>query len=185
MLYCYTGVSAGRMYWILKYLGAKDVKLLDGQMKAWRRARKPVTKDVKEFAPTKFTPTVDNSIIATMQYVKDHLEDKNVLLVDVRSKEEYDGQKGKAKRKGHIPGAIHFEYKNVIDNGVVKPKADIEKALNAAGITPDKEIILYCETSARAGIVYLVLKDILGYPKVRVYDGAFYEWAADQSNPVE
>lgn len=185
VLYCYTGTTAGRLYWILKYLGAKDVRILAGQMKAWRKARKPVTKAVPNFPPTTFTPTVNNAIFADMKYVKAHLNDPKVILVDNRSKEEYDGQKGEAKRKGHIPGAINFDYKNVLDNGFLKPKAELQKMFKAAGITPDKEVILYCETSTRAGIVFVALKDVLGYPNVKVYDGAIYEWAADASNPMK
>ena len=173
---------SGRLYWILEYLGADDVKLLDGQMKQWRKARKPVTKDVSEFEPTTFTVTLDETIIATIDDVKAG----GALLVDVRSKEEYDGEKGEAARKGHIPGAIHFEYKNVLnEDDTMKSPEELQAVLGEAGITPDKDIILYCETSVRAGIVYVALNGVLGYEKVRVYDGAIYEWAADPENPLE
>ena len=183
VIYCKEGVLAGRLYWILDYLGAKDVRILDGQMKAWRKARKPVTKDATEIEATIFNASPNPSMIATMQYVKDH---QNAVLVDVRPKKEYDGEEGKTDRKGHIPGAIHFEYKNVInESGILNSKEEIAKNAKEAGITSDKEIILYCETSARAGIVYLALKSILGYQNVKVYDGAMYEWAADASNPLD
>lgn len=177
---------SGRLYWILDYLGAKNVKLLDGQMKMWRKKRKPVTGKVDEVAAVTFTPTVDASIYASTQYVVDHLNDPNTIFVDTRSAEEYEGKKGEAARKGHIPDAIHFEYKNLVnEDATVKSKEEAQKILTEAGITADKEVILYCETSVRAGIVHLVLKDMLGYPKVMVYDGAMYEWAADSNNPLE
>jgi len=186
VLYCNKSVNAGRLYWILKYLGANDVKILDGQLKAWRKARKSVTKEVPEVAAATFTPKVNSAIIVDMKYVQSHRTDAGVVLVDARDKEEFDGTKGETARKGHIPGAIHFEYKNILnDDSTVKSKADILSAAKGAGITSDKEVILYCETSGRTGIVFMALTSIAGYTNVKVYDGAFYEWSADASNPVE
>ena len=177
---------AGRLYWILDYLGCNDVRVLDGHMKKWRKARKPVTKKVTTVQPTTFNPSPGEEKIASIKYVKDHLKDKNVIIVDVRSKEEYDGEKGEIERLGHIPEAIFFEFKNVLGKGgTIKSKEELEKVTKEAGITSDKEIILYCETSVRAGIVYMALKSILEFPKVRVYDGALYERVADPSNPLE
>jgi len=177
---------AGRLYWILKYLGCEDVKVLNGQMKMWRKARKPVTKTVTDIKPVTFNVAVNDQTIATIEYVKSHLEDAAVVLVDVRDKEEFDGQKGNAKRNGHIPGAVHFEFKNVLnEDGTMKSIEELEGLLKKAGITKDKEVILYCETSIRAGIVYMAMTSLLDYPKVRVYDGAIYEWAADSALPMK
>ena len=177
---------SGRLYWILHYLGCENVDLLDGQMKMWRKARKPVTKKVTDISPTTFQAAVNEDIITSTAYVKVHKDDANVVLVDVRSREEFDGDKGEAKRKGHIPGAVHFEYKNILnDDGTIKPKEDLAKIMKKAGIIPDKEIILYCETSVRAGVVYMALTSILEFSKVRVYDDAYLKWAADSTNPVE
>jgi thiosulfate/3-mercaptopyruvate sulfurtransferase len=176
------GKFSGRLYWILRYLGAEDVSILDGHMKMWRKARKPVTKEVPEFDAAVFTPSPNEAMIATAGDVGA----EDVLLVDVRSKDEYDGKTGESERKGHIPGAIWFDYANVInEDGTFKPKDELSTLLNEAGITPENNIVLYCETSVRAGIVYLVLDELLEYPNVRVYDGAYQEWAADPSNPVE
>jgi len=177
---------AGRLYWILDYLGCDDVRILNGQMKMWRKARKPVTKEATTVSPASFAASPDEGEIASTEYVKGHLKDANVIIVDVRNKDEYDGIKGETERKGHIPGSIQFEYKNVLnEDGTIKSKDELEKITREAGITPDKEIILYCETSVRAGIAYMVLKSILKFPKVRVYDGAIYEWVADPSNHIE
>ena len=118
--------------------------------------------------------------------MKAHKDDANVVLVDVRSKDEYDGKSGAIERKGRIPGAVHFEYNNVFnEDGTLKSKSDIEKLTKEVGITADKDIILYCETSVRAGIVYMALTSVLEFPKVKVYDGAYYEWSADSACPVE
>jgi len=177
---------AGRMYWILKYLGCEDVHVLDGQMKMWRKGRKPVTRKATAVSPTAFQVKLNEGLITSKSYVKAHHSDAGVVLVDVRSKDEYDGKAGVIERKGHIAGAIHFEYTHVLnEDGSVKSKADLEKVTKEAGITPDKEIILHCETSVRAGIVYLALTSILDFPKVRVYDGALFEWSADSACPME
>ena len=179
--------AAGRLYWIFDYLGCDNVKILNGHMKSWRAARGKVTKIATKITPTTFNASVDKQEIATTAYVKQNLNKSNVAIVDVRSKDEYDGIKGKTTRKGHISGAIHFEYKKVFnaETGKLKSKEELTKLFNTAGITSNKEIILYCETSVRAGIVYLALKYKLNYPKVKVYDGALYEWAATASNPLK
>ena len=119
VIYCNKGVLAGRLYWILDYLGAKDVRVLNGQMKAWRKARKPVTKDVPKITPAEFKAKPDASKIATTEYVKQHLNDPKVVIVDVRPEKEYNGEEGKTERKGHLPGAVNFEYLNVIDLSLI------------------------------------------------------------------
>lgn len=180
------GKSAGRIYWILKYMGCKDVRVLDGHMKMWRKGRKPVTKKPTEITPVKYTGVVNPAFCACAKDVKASIDNEASILIDVRAKDEFDGEKGDVERKGHIPGAIHFEFSNVLnEDGTLKEKAELEKAFASAGITPDKEVIIYCESSVRAGIVFMALTSILEYPNVRVYDGAMYEWSANPENPVE
>ncbi len=177
---------AGRVYWILKYMGCKDVRILDGHMKMWRKNRKPVTKKASEVVAVEFAGVPDPSICISMDDVKSGIVDSGTILVDVRDKDEYDGKKGDTERKGHIPGAVLFNFKNVLnEDGTIKDRAELEKAFSDAGITSDKKTIIYCETSVRAGIVYMVLSSILGYPDVMVYDGAMFEWTADTDNLLE
>jgi thiosulfate/3-mercaptopyruvate sulfurtransferase len=176
---------AGRVYWVLKYMGAKDVRILDGHMKLWRKGRKPVTKDETEITPVKFKASPVDSIFATIDYVKSHMKNKDFALVDAREEDEFIGKKGLTKRKGHIPGAIRIDFVEVLnEDGTVKSEEDLAKLFKDAGVTADKDVVLYCESSVRAGIMYLALTSILDYPKVRVYDGALYEWSADEANPV-
>jgi len=159
--------GAGRLYWILKYLGFNDVKILDGHMQAWRAARGPVTNAATPVTAVTFTPKVNSKIFADKAYVKSKLN--SAAIVDVRDDTEWG--------EGHINGAIHFEYKQVLaEGGKLKTKAELEALFNGAGITKNKEVILYCATSVRAGIVYLALTSILEYPNVKVYDGAYNEW---------
>ena len=181
--------AAGRLYWILKYMGAKDVDILDGHIKGWKKARKSITKKKTKIEATTFTPAVNKGIYADMAYVKSILKNDKVVLVDVRSKDEFDGKAKDDKnitRKGHIDGAIHFEFKNVFnEGGVLKSKDEIIAVAKTAGITSDKEIVLYCASSVRAGIVFMALTDVAGFTNVKVYDGAYYEWNATKENPIK
>jgi thiosulfate/3-mercaptopyruvate sulfurtransferase len=177
-----TGKYAGRIYWILSYLGAKDVKILDGHMDAWKAARKPVTKNPTKITAATFTPKPDKSMIASMAEVKAG----GAVIVDARSPEEYKGTANTELRKGHIPGAINIEFKNMMDaKGKMKSAAELQKIFDAAGVTKNKEVILYCESGVRAGIIYFALTTILDYSKVKVYDGAYLEWQANSANKVD
>jgi len=176
-----SGKYSGRMYWILKYLGAKDVKLLNGHMKAWRMARKPVTKNPANRKATTFAVNLNKGAIASIVQVKKASTNAASIIVDVRSADEFNGIKESKLPKGHIPSAINLEFKKVMTSkGKLKSKEELQALFTAAGITKDKEVILYCESSVRAGIVYLALTTALDYPNVKVYDGALFEWTASE-----
>ncbi len=180
-----SGKYAGRLYWILKYLGAPDVKILDGQMPAWKAARKPVTSAATYIKPAVFTPRVNSSLLASTPYVKKLVNNPGAVIIDARSPEEYAGTGETTLRPGHIPSAVNIEYKKMLTpDGKLKSPEELKKLFTAKGITPDKEIVAYCKTSVRAGIVFFALKSVLNYPKVRVYDKAFLGWQKDSSNRV-
>ena len=162
-------IRAGRLYWILNYLGATDVRMLDGHLKAWKAARKPLTKTGTKLKAVTFTPQVNESLYATKSYVQSKLNSSSAVLVDVQSKEEFD--------KGHIDGAVIVVHKELLtEDGKLKSKEELGSIFSSAGVTSDKEVILYCASSARAGIAYLALKSILNYPKVRVYEDGYNGW---------
>jgi thiosulfate/3-mercaptopyruvate sulfurtransferase len=164
IIYCKTGVNAGRMYWILKYLGCDDVSILDGQMDAWFAARKPITKNAKKLAATTFKASVNQSILVEKAYVKSKLS--SAVLIDSRKKEDFDA--------GHIGNAINIPSESLINGSKLKPVADLTSLLAKA--PKDKEIILYCKTGVTASFMYFVLKSVLKYPNVKVYEGAYLDW---------
>ncbi|MCD4665456.1 MAG: sulfurtransferase [Bacteroidales bacterium] len=168
VLYCKTGVNAGRVYWILKYMGCKNVLILDGQMAAWRFAKKPVTKAVTSVSKTTFTPAVKSNILAVKSYVKSKINSSSTIIVDVRKKVEYD--------KGHIGKAVNIPYLSLLNESKIKSKETLRTIFNNAGAKSDKEIILYCKTGVTAGFAFFILKEILKYPKVKVYEGSYNEW---------
>jgi thiosulfate/3-mercaptopyruvate sulfurtransferase len=175
---------AGRLYWIFKYLGVKNVKVLNRNLKTWKAARLMITKSPTKIKPTTFTPKIDQSIYVDIAWMKTHYKDANVVLIDVRPLDQYNGTSTKPLSKGHIPGAKNMNYEK-ITNGLngLKSKAEIKALSEEVGATTGKTIVLYCGSSTRAGIVYLAFKTILGYPNVKVYEGAYNEWVL--SNPVE
>jgi len=170
ILYCNTGVNAGRLYWVLRYLGCTDVHMMNGHMKAWFAGRKPVTPTPTKPKPVTFTPKVNKNLICDKSYVKANLNNSKVVMVDLRSKEDYD--------KGHIGKAVSLPHKQLLTaDNKIKSKEALTALLNKAGITSDKEVILYCKTSTRAGLLFFILDAMLGYKNVKVYDGAYNEWA--------
>lgn len=176
---------SARMYWMLKYLGAPNVKVLNGNLTAWKAGRKPVTGTPTKLATATFTAKPDASILSNMEEVRGANGNAGYVLVDVRKPDEYAGTAETELRKGHIPGAVNLNYELALDAKVMyKSNEELKTLFESKGITPDKTIILYCETSVRAGTLYLALKG-LGYPNVKVYDGAYIEWQATASNKVE
>ncbi|WP_346858993.1 sulfurtransferase [uncultured Draconibacterium sp.] len=182
-----SGKYAGRMYWILKYLGAPNVKMLDGNIKGWKAKRKPITGAPAKVTPTTFTAKADAAQLAKMDEVKKAVGNSSYVIVDARTPEEYAGTADSEtlKRKGHVPSAVNVNYETVMDSkGELKSNEELTSMFEAKGITKDKTAIVYCETSVRAGVVYLSLKG-LGYPNVKVYDGAYLEWQTTEANKVE
>lgn len=183
ILYCKKGHNAGRMYWILKMMGAQNVKMLDGNMDAWKAARKPITKNPKMVKKVKLTATLDKSTYLTQADVKKAMNNSKAVLVDARADNYFKGIDPKSK--GHIPGAIGIDSDLMRDaKGLVKSNDELSKLFASKGVTKDKEVILYCQTSTRSGLLYAILTTRLGYTNVKVYDGAYNDWVANASNKI-
>lgn len=176
---------AGRTYWMLKYLGAPNVKMLNGNMTGWKAVRGPIGAASKG-KKTTFTPKVDAAQLATMDEVKKAIDNSAYVIVDARTPEEYAGSaETELERPGHVPSAVNVNYETLVDGkGMLKSNDALTSMFESKGITKDKTAIVYCETSVRAGIIYLALKG-LGYPNVKVYDGAYLEWQSTASNKVD
>jgi thiosulfate/3-mercaptopyruvate sulfurtransferase len=179
------GKYASRLYWVLKHLGAPNVKVLDGGMVAWKAGRKPVTKNPTTVKQATFTPAVNKAIYADMKEVQGAAGNSKVILLDLRENAEFSGKDPK-NNKGRIPGSVNVDHTTLMTAAsTYKSKAELEKIFSAAGATKDKTIILVCPTGVRAGKGYFALKSILGYPNVKIYEGGVNEWAATSSNKLE
>lgn len=176
---------SGRLYWVFKYLGVEDVKILDGGIESWKAIRKPVTATPTKLKATTFTPNVQSKYMADLSEVKKATSDPNYVIIDARSESEYNGTDDTDLRKGHIPNAIHIEYTNVLAaDGKIKSADQLRSMFESYGVTPDKTIIVYCKTSVRAAIEFAALSSVLDFQNVKVFDGAFCEWCKDKSTEV-
>jgi thiosulfate/3-mercaptopyruvate sulfurtransferase len=180
-----SGIRAARGFWFLEYFGHPRVQVLDGGFNAWTRAGLPVTREAAPPPKSTWTGTPQDTTIATWRDVRDRLGDPGVVLLDTRSAGEHDGTTVRAKRGGAIPGAVHVEWTRNLDaDGAFKPAAELRAIYEAAGVTPDKEVITYCQGGYRAAHGYLALR-LLGYPRVRNYTGSWKEWGDREDLPIE
>lgn len=172
---------AYREFWILDYLGMKNIHVLDGGLEGW----KGQTATEKTALPaTKFIARPDLSKYATTAYVRAHLKKPGVILLDVRSAGEYHGTDVRALRGGHIPGAINMDYANNFqkDSTTLKSLDELKKMY--AKLDKKKEIITYCQTGTRAANAYFVLK-MLGFKRVRDYVPSWIEWGSNENLPAD
>ncbi len=173
--------------WALDAIGHPAWALLEGGYEGWKAAGRTTTQDypairpVSYPAPKAFLPGVR----ATLAEVRDR-NAKTTVLLDTRPAEIYSGAKGSWKRKGHIAGALnHYWADDVSATGLWKPVEELRRAFEALGATPEKTIIVSCGQGLMASHTYITLKYVLGYPKVKLYDGSFNEWSVVDSLPVE
>jgi thiosulfate/3-mercaptopyruvate sulfurtransferase len=168
-----SGISAARGVWLLLYFSYKMVTMLDGGFEVWKRAGYPVEIKSNPLVTSKFRGKIDNNIISTAQEVKKSLKNKKVVIIDARSKKEFNGSDVRAARRGHIPSAVNIDWQNNIDNSIFKSKEKLSKIYSE--IPKNSKIITYCQGGYRAANSFMVLK-LLGYKKVKMYLGSWGEW---------
>ncbi|PYO40549.1 MAG: hypothetical protein DMD33_17025 [Gemmatimonadetes bacterium] len=180
--------DATYLAWILEGLGHPSVALLDGGFGKWTLENRPVTRRYPAIVPTAFAPPSFTPARATLEDVKAALGARDVVVVDARNTDQYAGRAGAQLRRGHIPGAInHFWQDDLtkVDFATVwKPRDELRTSYAARGITPDKTVIAYCNGGLESSHVYFALHTLLGFPRVRVYDGSFTEWSEKVELPV-
>ena len=180
-----SGMRAARAFWFLEYLGHPSVRLLDGGFNAWIAAGLPVTRDAAPPPKSEWTGMRDDRTIATWKDVRDAIGQPGAVLLDTRTDGEYAGTTVRARRGGAVPGAVHIEWTNNLTGaGDFKPAPELRQMYEAAGVTPDRDVITYCQGGYRAAHSYLALR-LLGYPRVRVYVGSWKEWGDREELPVE
>lgn len=186
---------AAYAFWLLKYHGHRDVRLLNGGRQKWQAEGRPASTEHPGYPRVSYGANgPDSSIRALRDFILPRVGQPGLALVDVRSPKEYKGellapehlpQEG-AQRGGHIPGAKNIVWSEAVrEDGTFKSADELRALYAGQDVTPDKEIVAYCRIGERAAHTWFVLKYLLGYPKVRNYDGSWTEWGSLIDAPVE
>ncbi len=183
-------------FWQLKHYGHKDARLMNGGRAKWVAEGRSLATEVPSHPQKSYHASApDMSIRALRDYVHTMVtRSANIGLVDVRSPGEFSGellapenmpQEG-SQRGGHIPGATNIVWGQAVrEDGTFKSADELIQLYQSKGITPDKEIITYCRIGERSSHTWVVLSQLLGYPKVRNYDGSWTEWGSVVGAPIE
>jgi thiosulfate/3-mercaptopyruvate sulfurtransferase len=181
-------------YWQLKLFGWDDVRILDGGRKYWLANNLPVDTAVASYPERDVDlPEPDFAQRAFRDDVLRHVE-AGGALVDVRSPAEFSGellapaavpQEG-AQRAGHVPGASNIPWAQAVrDDGTFKDPDELQELYGAKGITADRDVIAYCRIGERSSHTWFVLHELLGFERVRNYDGSWTEYGSLVGVPIE
>ena len=180
------GGKAGRLLWTLDVLGHEHMSLLNGGIHAWANEGYPLETGLVRPMPTTYTARAGLQGQADKEYILKNLDNADVVFLDTRTPEEYTGTKRFAFRAGHIPGAVNMDWVMAMDlrrNLRLKPEDELREMLAQRGVTPEREVVVYCQTHHRSSHTYVLLK-ALGFPRVRGYAGAWSEWGNLTDTPV-
>jgi thiosulfate/3-mercaptopyruvate sulfurtransferase len=182
------GGKAARLLWTLDAMGHRQLSLLNGGIIAWLAEKCPIESTVNVAnSQIDYPIQLHESVIARKDFILESLQNDSVAILDTRSTYEYTGEKKFSERAGRIPGAVNMDWILLMDREnhfKLQPTDKIETMLSELGISPDKEIIVYCQTHHRSALTYVVLKS-LGYENVRGYPGSWSEWGNLSDTPVE
>jgi thiosulfate/3-mercaptopyruvate sulfurtransferase len=181
-------------YWQLKLYGHPDVRIINGGRKFWLDNGLPLSVDVPSYPATNYKlPEASTRLRAFRDDILPRLGEQGFALVDVRSPAEFNGEviappgmTETAQRAGHIPGAASVPWAQTVrEDGTFKTPAELRALYEAKGVTPDKDVVAYCRIGERSSHTWFVLHELLGYDRVRNYDGSWTEWGSMVNVPIE
>ena len=186
---------AAYAYWLFKYRGVENVKLLNGGRKKWELESRLLNQDEPNVQPTTFNPGQERpELRAFRDDVIKRAQEGGKAWVDVRSPEEFRGEllapphlpQEQAQVPGHIPGASNITWsKTVNEDGTFKSRDELEKIYADEGITSDKDVVAYCRIGERSSHSWFVLRELLGFENVKNYDGSWTEYGSLVGVPIE
>ena len=181
----FTDMCAARGFWFAEYLGCRNVHVLDGGINEWIGAGLPIERASAPPPPSKFQFEAVPGRVATYASILAAIDDKRCVILDNRSRAEFTGEDRRAKHGGAIPSARLCDWEDLYDpaTGRMKRAIILREIFEARGVTPDKEITVYCNTGFRSAHAYLALR-LLGYPNVRNYVGSWQEWGNRDGLPI-
>jgi thiosulfate/3-mercaptopyruvate sulfurtransferase len=182
-------------YWQLRLFGHRDVRILNGGRRYWVEHGLATTTDVTTYSASGYElPEPDFSLRAFRDDILPRIGDPELALVDVRSPAEYSGellapaaipQEG-AQRAGHIPGAASIPWGQAVrEDGTFKDADELRELYGSKGITADRDVVAYCRIGERSSHTWFVLHELLGFERVRNYDGSWTEWGSLVGVPIE
>lgn len=186
---CYDGTGGARTWWVFARFGHQDVRFLNGGFRQWAAGGHPTSPEATQPSSVVYQlGAVQDHLACSLAQAEAHVQENDVLFWDVRSAGEYAGTDPRSnppERAGHIPRAVNLEWTELVEpaTGLFKPAEEMRRLLDAKGLTPDKEIVSYCQGGGRAAHGVLALK-LLGYERARNFDGSYGAYAASRA-PVE
>ena len=187
---------AAFVFWVFKYYGHENLKIMNGGRKKWELENREYTTDEPQLQATEYkSAPPDEGLRAYLFDVWRALDKVDSVMVDVRSPKEFTGEitappeypMEHAQRGGHIPGANNIPWATAVNDadGTFKSVEELNQIYQPKGVTTDKDVICYCRIGERSSHTWFVLKYLLGYSKVRNYDGSWTEWGNMIGNPIE
>jgi len=185
---------AAYAYWLLRLRGADKVALLDGGRKKWELEDRPLTTEAPVREPRTFTLGTERGLRAFREEIIDRARSGAGMMVDVRSPDEFRGvimapphlPQEQSYVPGHVPGAVNIPWaKAAHEDGTFQTVDELRALYEGAGILPEGDVIAYCRIGERSSHTWFVLTELLGYPRVRNYDGSWTEYGSLVDVPVE
>lgn len=182
VLYDENMITASRAFWMFKYIGHADVRIVNGGYKAWIEAGGEVTSELPSRGGSNYEPQVKEDIYSSLERVKENIEVESSLLVECRSHDRYLGNNEPFySRAGHIPSAICIDSKSLLTEGRLKPLEELKEIMGR--VSESEDVTFYCGSGINAALDYVVYDELGG--KSRIYIGGFSDWISYPDHHVE